>query len=84
MTVHNLRLVLDRLAVCVEDLALYGPMRPEALRGLSDPELMLAAVETLSEKEKKYAKRMEIPSGMRLNEDPNHYRTGIIHNEKTQ
>ena len=35
-------------------------------------------------KEKKYAKRMEIPSGMRLNEDPNHYRTGIIHNEKTQ
>ena len=32
--VHNLRLVLDRLAISIEDLALYGPMKPEALRGL--------------------------------------------------
>lgn len=76
--VHNQRLVIDRLACCVEDLALHGPLRPEALRGLSDPDLMTAAVETMTEKEKKYARKMEIPPGFRHNPDPNHYRCGII------
>jgi hypothetical protein len=80
--VHNLRLVLDRLAISIEDLALYGPMKPEALRGLKDPELMLNAVETLGEAEKKYARKMPVGPNMRINEDPNHYRCGIIHNEQ--
>lgn len=80
--VHNQRLVIDRLAVSVEELALYGPLKPEVLRGLSDPELMVAAVETMGEREKKYARKMEIPPNQRFNQDPNHYRTGIIHNEQ--
>ena len=69
------------MAVCIEDLAIYGPMKPEALRGLTDPELMLNAVETMGEVEKKYARRMPLPAGCRMNEDPNHYRCGIILNE---
>jgi hypothetical protein len=51
----------------VEDLALYGPLRPEALRGLTDPDLMIHAVETMGEREKKYARKMEIPQGQRFN-----------------
>jgi hypothetical protein len=54
-TIHNLRLVLDRLCCSIEDLALHGPLRPEALRGLSDPELMKAAAETLKKEWQKYA-----------------------------
>lgn len=42
-----MRLVLDRLCCSIEDLALYGALRPEALRGLNDPELMKAAAETM-------------------------------------
>jgi len=50
-----MRLILDRLAVSLEELALNGPLKPEALRGLNDPELMLNAAETLPENLKKYA-----------------------------
>lgn len=53
--VNNMRLILDRLAVSLEELALNGPLKPEALRGLNDPELMLNAAETLPENLKKYA-----------------------------
>ena len=42
---------------------------------------MLNAVETLSEAEKKYARKMPVGPNMRINEDPNHYRCGIIHND---
>jgi len=59
-------------------------MKPEALRGLKDPELMLNAVETLSETEKKYARKMPVPPNMRINEDPHSYRCGIIHSESVQ
>lgn len=39
----------------LSDLALYGPLRPEALRGLTTPETYQPAVEILKEEEKKYA-----------------------------
>ena len=34
VTINNMRLKVDRLAVSLEDLALRGPMKPEELRGL--------------------------------------------------
>ena len=36
--INNLRLKVDRLAMALEDLAAKGPLKPEALRGLSNPE----------------------------------------------
>lgn len=38
VTINNLRLKVDRLAVSLEDLAAKGPQKPESLRGLSNPE----------------------------------------------
>ena len=55
-----MRLILDRLAVSIEELALHGPLKPEALRGLDDPELMLNAAECLPENLKKYAHKPKL------------------------
>ena len=52
-----MRLILDRLAVSIEELALHGPLKPEALRGLDDPELCENAAISLPDNLKKYAKR---------------------------
>ncbi|CAE8588484.1 unnamed protein product [Polarella glacialis] len=35
-TVHNLRLKVQRLALCLKELAKHGPLRPEETRGISD------------------------------------------------
>jgi len=55
--INNMRLILDRLAVSIEELALHGPLKPEALRGLDDPELCENAAISLPDNLKKYAKR---------------------------
>ena len=52
-----MRLILDRLAVSIEELAIHGPLRPEALRGLDDPELCENAAISLPENLKKYANK---------------------------
>jgi hypothetical protein len=36
VAVNNMRLKVDRACTSIEDLAARGPMKPEALRGLSD------------------------------------------------
>ena len=41
---NNLRLVVDKLSCFIEDLAKYGPIKPEELRGLTQPELIENAV----------------------------------------
>jgi len=41
-------------------LAIHGPLKPEVLRGLTDPDLMLNAVETMGELEKKYARKIPL------------------------
>jgi hypothetical protein len=58
-----MRLILDRLAVSMEELALNGPLKPEALRGLNDPELLMNAAETLPENLKKYAQKPKLQPG---------------------
>jgi len=34
--VNNMRIVIDRLTVAMEELAQYGPLRPEETRGLGE------------------------------------------------
>lgn len=55
--VNNLRLVIDRLAVSIEDLASHGVMRPEELRGLSGEDTINFALETLAKEKMPWAKR---------------------------
>ena len=38
IVVNNLRIRLDRLCVCMEELAQKGPLKPEELHGLSNYE----------------------------------------------
>lgn len=42
-----MRIILDRLACSMEDLATHGPLKPEETRGLSEKELIDAAIETM-------------------------------------
>jgi hypothetical protein len=61
--VHNLRLKVQRLAVSMQELAKYGPMRPEETRGLSD--------------ETAKCTELDINAyGAPTNPDPHGYRTG--------
>jgi hypothetical protein len=45
--------------------------------------LIEAAAETLPENLKKYAFARKLKKGQRINEDPNHYRTGVVESEET-
>jgi hypothetical protein len=61
--VHNLRLKVQRIAVSMQELAKYGPMRPEETRGLSD--------------ETAKCTELDINAyGAPTNPDPHGYRTG--------
>jgi hypothetical protein len=39
-SVNNLRIKVDIFACAIEDLATHGPLKPEEIRGLTDPELI--------------------------------------------
>jgi len=74
--VNNLRITIDKIACSIEGLAEHGPLKLEALRGLTNAETIAPAVEMLSEAEKKYA--YPIPEGgQRYNPDKTGYRIGI-------
>jgi len=52
------------------------------LRGLSDPEIIESSKDLITDKEHlKWAEKRKIQPGQRFNEDPSHYRIGIILNE---
>lgn len=53
--INNKRIQLDKFIKCLTDLAEHGPLRPEALRGLTTPETYNPACEMLKNDEKKYA-----------------------------
>ena len=60
----------------LSDLAEHGPLRPEAIRGLTTPETYNPAVEMLKGEEKKYA--FPKPSSQeRENPDKTGFRTGM-------
>ncbi|KAL4508407.1 hypothetical protein ABPG72_003711 [Tetrahymena utriculariae] len=82
--INNLRIVLDRLAVSVEDLATHGVMKPEELRGLSDAETWNSAMELYPpEKKQQWNPKPQVKPGQRYNEDKTAYRYGIILGEET-
>ncbi|EGR28937.1 hypothetical protein IMG5_166570 [Ichthyophthirius multifiliis] len=80
--INNLRIIIDRLAVSIEDLATHGVMKPEELRGLSEPEVIKQTMETLSNDKKKYCEPPVPKNGERYNQDPSAYRYGLILNEQ--
>jgi hypothetical protein len=59
--IANEKLRLEKLIGSVADLMEHGPLRPEALRGLTTPETYNPAKETLKDDELKYVK--ESPRG---------------------
>lgn len=66
---------------CLSDLAEHGPLKPEALRGLTTPETINPAVEMLKEEEKKFA--FPKPNSQeRENPDKTGFRTGIAPKEE--
>lgn len=79
---NNLRIEIDLFACALEDLATHGPLRPEEIRGLSSQELIDNALVLSPEEKKQWARRPEPRPDQRLNEDPTHYRTGVILSEQ--
>ena len=71
----NLRVRIEKLAAAMEALAEFGPLRPEALRGLTTPETYNPAFEGLSEKEREFMLMLPGP-GQELRPDPTGYRCG--------
>ena len=50
-----MRIILDRLACSMEDLASHGALKPEDTRGLSEKELIDAALETMPKENRQWA-----------------------------
>lgn len=80
-----MRVKLDLLSHSIEDLAKLGAMKPEELRGLTSIESIKGALDMMTaDKRKKYDffdSPREVPSNMKVVEDKNGYRWGIIHND---
>lgn len=74
--INNKRVKLDLLIKNLEGLADFGPIRPEALRGLTTPETYEPACQILKENEKKYA-HPKPNSNQRINLDKTGYRLGV-------
>lgn len=53
-TLHNARVRLQCIAKGLEDLAEHGPLRSEAMRGLTTPETISPALSCLSEEERSF------------------------------
>lgn len=77
--VNNLRIILDRLCVSIEDLANHGTLRPEDIRGLPY-EMIPDEHGNLPEKGSK--EEVKLQPGQRYNEDKTKYRTGIVVSEE--
>lgn len=74
--VNNLRITIDKLCQGMEGLAEHGPLRPEALRGLTTPETYEPALETLPKEQIAWGRPK--PEGtQRITIDKTGYRTGI-------
>lgn len=72
---------MDCLAVAVEELAKHGPIRPEALRGLSSKDTIEGALINLTKEEREKWVNMKPGPGERFCPDENCYRIGIVKKE---
>jgi len=79
VTINNLRIVLDRLCISIQDLANLGTLKPEDTRGLPF-EMVPDANGNLPEKGAK--EEIKLQPGQRYKEDKTRYRTGIILSEE--
>lgn len=50
--INNMRVILDQLSVAIEDLATYGVLKPEELRGLSGEDTVKYALENMKPQER--------------------------------
>lgn len=78
-----MRVTLDHLCQAVEEVAKLGCIKPEELRGLTTVDAIKGALDMMpAEKRKEYdffdAPR-EIPPNMRVVEDKNGFRWGVVH-----
>eukprot|EP01027_Heterolobosea_sp_BB2_P002234 GEZU01003347.1.p1 GENE.GEZU01003347.1~~GEZU01003347.1.p1 ORF type:complete len:298 (-),score=75.85 GEZU01003347.1:211-1104(-) len=74
--VHNLRLKLRRLTTAAEELAKYGPMKPEEQRGLEDDIADKLKIEEGEESESGKGKQIVSTTNVKRNIDPTQQRTG--------
>lgn len=72
---NNQKVRIEKLIDCVQGLVQFGPLRPEALRGLTSPESLEPAYEMLRPDEKEFMSVTR--SGQIKNPDPTGYRTGL-------
>lgn len=79
--INNKRIKVDCLSVAVEGLAQHGPIRPEALRGLSSKDTVESALINLTKEERERWVTMKPVGGERFVPDENCYRTGIVKKE---
>ncbi len=77
--INNLRMVLDRLCTSVQDLANYGTLKAEDIRGLPF-EMIQDENGNLPQKGAK--EEIKLLPGQRYNEDKTRYRTGIVLSEE--
>lgn len=81
--VTNLRIKLDRLLQSVQDLMSHGPLRPEALRGLTSPETINPAIATLPKDQLFWANSdIHSPDEQDFRPDETGYRTGVCPSKK--
>lgn len=76
VSINNERIKLDKLIRAIKELAEFGPLKPEALRGLTTQETIGPAIEMLKEDEKKYA-FIKPGEHERENPDKTGFRIGI-------
>ena len=83
MEVCNMRVKLDHICQGVEELAKLGIIKPEELRGLTTVETIKGALEMMPQEQRlKYDffdHPREVPSNMRVVEDKQGFRWGLIH-----
>ena len=75
--VNNLRIKLDKLIQSMQGLISHGPLRPESLRGLTQPETMEPAIENLPKEHLPWARVGTLDSNRELRPDETGYRTGV-------
>jgi hypothetical protein len=80
---NNTRVKIDKITSLMEGLCEFGPLRPEALRGLTLPETYNPAFETITQDEKDFMV-MPLMANQIINPDPSGYRTGKALNEQSK
>lgn len=76
-----MRIQIDLFACALEDLATYGPLKPQEIRGLDTQELIENALVVSSEDKKQWAIKRQPEQDERVNPDPTRFRIGIIKSE---